>query len=204
MGVITKQNKKIQEMQKAMDQFKDFYRKVEQKAQENARKELLKQKKEAMEEHDYDKVLEIDEELKSTDQQEDPFEDEDSSSEGEYFNEWVTQNQWYNEDVEMQSIADAFGVAYARQNPNASTEEVFKHVDKKIREHFPEKFGMKSRRTNQVASSSNASKPSRSKGGSLVSKLSEEQKQVGQRFVRTQLFDSLEEYAKELKELGEL
>ena len=51
----------------------------------------------------------------------------------EYFEEkWLPKNSWYVQDKESQDIANDFIRAYAAKNPEASPDEVFEFVDKRM------------------------------------------------------------------------
>lgn len=68
------------------------------------------------------------------------------------FEEFTSRNPWYVSDEELREQADAFGYIYLNKpNTDKSPEAVFKHVEKKIREKFPEKFGIKKAAPNPTA-----------------------------------------------------
>jgi hypothetical protein len=44
-------------------------------------------------------------------------------------------------DPELRDFADATGLVYANRNPGINPVEVLKHVERQVKQKFPEKFG---------------------------------------------------------------
>lgn len=56
------------------------------------------------------------------------------------FFSWAEKNPWYTKDRKMTHFADAVGLAYKEENPDASEADMLRHVSKEVRESFPGKF----------------------------------------------------------------
>lgn len=56
------------------------------------------------------------------------------------FEEWQTQNTWFNKDAEMTADAIAIGTGYAAANPGKNQKDVLEHTAKKIKRMYPEFF----------------------------------------------------------------
>ncbi len=53
---------------------------------------------------------------------------------------WNVRNSWYSTDIELKEYADAAGRVYMRKG--GTKDGLLAHVEKKVREQFPERFGM--------------------------------------------------------------
>jgi hypothetical protein len=82
---------------------------------------------------------------------------------------------------------------------------VFKKVDNEMRNRFPEKFGKPKANTSPVAGGEHSSRkaPKRDANNATAADLSDFQRQIGQSFVSEGLM-TLDEYAQQLRELGEI
>lgn len=208
---IKKQNKTINELNTVVDELKRHHQKVSEEEYKKAYEQLKDQKKKAMEREDFDQVLEIDEKLAETRAQEkaEPSESNQAQSSNPEFEEWrqKPENQWYDNNPVMRAAADRLAEEYVqRQNPNANFQELADYVTEQLKQEFPEKFKKQSNGANATVNeptyntsgnASNSKKPS-------ANKLSPDQKQIGQKFVRQGVFKNLTEYAKELQDIGEL
>jgi hypothetical protein len=120
------------------------------------------------------------------------------------FLEWIADNPWYNSDRELRVDADAFGISYRQNNPDASPQEVFDYVSKKIKQANPDKFEAP-RSAPQTRSPGTVTAPRANKQPKATYKdLSEEQLRAGRRFVKLGVFDDIQEYVDDLTKLGEL
>ena len=110
------------------------------------------------------------------------------------FAEWVDKNKWYETSQPMRAYADALGrdLAYKGLAPG----EVLKEVERQVRDEFPQKFRNANRdKPGAVESSTNKGV----KGNNDVA-LSDDERRVMQRFVRTGVMTE-KEYMVELKRI---
>jgi hypothetical protein len=56
------------------------------------------------------------------------------------FFSWADKNPWYTKDRKMTHFADAVGLSYKEENPDATEAEMLRHVSNEVKERFPEKF----------------------------------------------------------------
>jgi hypothetical protein len=56
------------------------------------------------------------------------------------FFSWADKNQWYTKDRKMTHFADAVGLTFKEENPEATESDMLRHVSQEIKERFPEKF----------------------------------------------------------------
>lgn len=156
---LKKDNRKTKE---AFSKFQEFAEKQKEREYNRAVQDLKEQKKEALENDDHKRVVEIDEEMKKAEKD---YEAETPKQDtNEAFEEFKERNPWYETDPEMQGIADGVGMSLARQNPDTPVEEIYEKVESKMKELFPDRFGGKKKATPQVEGGDNsASKRSKSK-----------------------------------------
>lgn len=96
--------------------------------------DLRRERREAIEEGDVDKVDELDERIDGVEESiTKPDEKPRSTAE---FDAWIADNKWYDEDDEMAAYADAI----ASENRGAPFARVAALVDRKVKEMFPDKF----------------------------------------------------------------
>lgn len=133
---LKKQTRKLQDGIEAMKTMQDGIRARER---EKTIRELQASKKVALENENYDAVLEIDEYIAAT--RAEPI----GPKTNVVFEQWVDKNEWYHEDTERRQYADMIGAAIYQKNPNRPINEVYAEVGKEVRARFPEKFGNNNR-----------------------------------------------------------
>jgi len=190
--------KKLKDSEKTIGMLKEHHTKVKETEFKRAVEFLKSQKKAAYENGDVDKIIEIDEkiaEVRETQKAQAAAEVEPTVNEPHPdFQSWVSENRWYEKNSEMRADADAFGEAYARNNPSKTPSEVLKYVTEKIKRTYKEEF-----------ENPNRSRPSGVEGGGTrqgtsrdTFTLTEEETRVMNTFVRNGVMTK-EEYLKEVK-----
>ncbi len=118
--------------------------------------------------------------------------------------EWVDANPWYDNDEDARALADAIGqTAYKKGVP---APEVLKLMRDKVAKAFPELVGVQVRNKNKdtatpmVGSTTGVGNASRAAKGFRPT---EAQVRIAKTFVGQGLFKSVEDYYKELAQLGE-
>lgn len=60
--------------------------------------------------------------------------------ETEAFVRFKTDNPWFMQNETMKKWAFGTGIAYANEHPNATEEQVYRHVEQEVKKEFPDKF----------------------------------------------------------------
>ena len=129
------QKKQIKRLQEGFEAMKQHTSGIAERERAKVIAELKEAKKSALENENYDAVVEIDEQIADTKAQ-DP-----APKVNETFNAWIDENEWYHQDSEMKNYADTIGAGYAQQNPNKPLTEVYNYVASETKKRFPDKFG---------------------------------------------------------------
>jgi hypothetical protein len=123
---------------KALQEHNEKVYKAEVKKLEADLTRLRKEKREAVELADVEKVDELDAQI--DDIQKDlnapKPEDKNTAVVNPIYDAWIDDNKWYETDVEMAAYADTV----AEQYKGAPAERVYKLVTQKVKEVFPDKF----------------------------------------------------------------
>lgn len=204
---IHKKNREIDDLHNAINDLKRLHGKIAEKEREKVIKELKKAKALAMENDDFDAVVDIDEKMSEVKQQ--TFQQEQSATPKEdpdfrpTFEKFVDENPWYNNDSDMRVYADAIGLKMAQQGKHYT--EVFQEVSKKVRENFPHKFSNPNRQKSVVDGGERTVNAGRGKGKTKYSysDLSAEQKDVCRTYEKLGVL-TRDEYIKSLVDAGEL
>ena len=195
---IDDQNRTVKELKRALDDMTRHHASVRETEYARALQSLKTQKQTALEEGDAASVVKLDDQLdlvrteqsrlKQQNAQQTPPQEEQAP---ELVN-WVNQNKWYETDVNMKAWADGVGINLAAAG--MKPDKVLIELEKRVKEVFPTKFRNANRdKPGAVEGSSNkGGKPS----GSFV--LSDEERRVMQRFVRSGVMTE-EKYIADLK-----
>lgn len=116
----------------------------------------------------------------------------------DYGDRWAEQNGWVQDPV-LGSLAIAYHKQLQHEQPGLSIEQNLHEVGRRVRERFPEKFGVKPPEPSAVEGGGRGVR----RQGKGVADLPADAKRQGQKFVEEGLFKSLEDYAKEYHGLPE-
>lgn len=196
-------NAKVKDLERTLKSLTDHLGKVEKLAYERAVATLKKEKREAVEAGDVDRVDAIDTEIDQIHADLQEKKQEQAQPElSETVKEWLGKNKWFNSDPDMTDDASSISATYRARHPEASDEEMLAHVDTKIRKLYPEKFtNPKRQETPTVETGGNTAG-----GGTRKytrSDLNDEQKRMHDYFIKTGDLTS-EQYIQQLIEIGEL
>ena len=196
---IEQLGKKLKDSEKTIKMLSEHHSKVKESEFKRAVEFLKQQKKQAYENGDVDRILELDDKIaevretqKAQKQQEQVNEAPESHP---AFQSWVSENKWYETDSEMRADADTFGEAYARNNQDKTPAEVLEYVTKKIKKAYPEKFTNPNRNKPTGVESGSGNRQGSSRD---TFTLTEEEAKVMNTFVRNGVMTK-EEYLKEVK-----
>lgn len=131
---LKKQTRKLQDGLEASLKMQEGIRKRER---EKTIAELNAKKRNALEEQEFDQVMEIDKELLAAHTQE----DDPIVTTNADFDIWVESNEWYHSNTEMREYADMMGAGYYAKNPKAPMREVYEFVGKEAARRFPDEIG---------------------------------------------------------------
>lgn len=219
---ISSQNKQIKKLNRELDEMSKQFSKIREDERKKVLDELKREKARAIEDEEYNRVVEIDEEIDKTNREaeEEKRSAEEASKEDHeaMMREFVEQNEWYAKDPTMKAYADRIAAGYAAVEGTNDVQEILDYVVDEVKHRFSDSQYFTSgayeeehrgRKSSPVGSSSASSNPSQSRrsGSNKTAKakdLNDIQRQVGQRFVDMGEVGSLDEYAAELQKVGGL
>ena len=131
---LKKQTRKLQD---GLEASLKMQQGIREREREKVIQELNAKKREALEENEYDQVMEIDKELLAVHtQEEEPIVNTNAD-----FDVWVDENEWYHQNTEMREYADMIGAGYFAKHPKAPMKEVYEFVGKEAAKRFPDELG---------------------------------------------------------------
>lgn len=193
--------KELRETRKALKALQEHHTKVKEAEYQNALKQLRAEKKLALEEGDADRLIEIDEQMaeaKAADVAARTQIQQQAAQPHPNFVAWVGKNQWYQSDVELRSVADQIGTAYAAKNPETSPDDVLKYVEQRVRKLYPENFRNPNKERPSAVEGRTQTQAHEKKDGISDYPLTDEERKVMNTFVRQGIMTK-EEYIKDLK-----
>jgi hypothetical protein len=195
---IEDQNRTIKEFKRALDDLKGHHSKTREVEYARALEALKMQKQSAIEEGDGAAVIKLDDQIDLVKDEQQRLKIQNNQPTEEVinpeFSNWVEKNKWYETSEPMKAYADALGRNLAASGLSPSA--VLLEVEKQVKLEFPNKF------TNPNRNKPGAVEGSSNKGGKGNDSfsLSDEERRVMQRFVRTGAM-SEKEYIAELKRI---
>jgi len=212
MGTQRKQIDKLNAMVEKMASIQASTREDER---QRVLKELTDKKLTAMEDGEFNKVVDIDNEMNKL--RAEPaltVPTVPGQSEEQYTSdkiaEYIDNNSWYRTSPDMRQYADSIAVGFRTSNPQATIEDVLEYTDSEVKLRYPEKFGKQVPSASPVASTGRTTKPSPNGANKkktlddLPAGSREMYAQIGQSFVDAGAVDSIDEYVAELEKIGEL
>lgn len=196
-----KLSRKVKELESSVNALKGHYSKIESIAYEKALQALKEQKIKAMDDFDHKKVAELDDEivdLKSRTTKPEPVKKNEPLPE---FLEWKETNPWYDTDPELKEYADFVGVRLAAKDDGIEPEDLYKQVEKKVRDRYPEKFRNKNK--TQQSPVEGVTKTQSKPGRPTWSSLPEQFQRAGDKFVRNGIM-TRDQYIDDLVKMGEI
>ena len=203
--------RELKQTQAALTTMQRHHQMVFEKAYNKALADLRAEKRVAMREQDFDRLEAVETQI---DQLQDEHQKEvaqlrvvehqvQSPAITPQFQAFLDKNAWYAEDAELRAEADALGAGYMSR-PDADRNKLLDHVESKIKQLHPEKFGTQ----RKVAAPSAVAAVDRTgkkptKSVVTMSDVPEEMRSVIRNFVETTGM-SEQDYIKELKRIGAL
>lgn len=193
-------NRQAKENNKAMKALQDHLEKVRQGEYKAHLESLRLEKKEALEEGDADRLIEIDEkiaEAKANEKIEKLEAKQEAKQPDPRFVAWVGKNPWYISDPELQSFADEVGIIYKNRNPDLDPVEVLDYVSKRVQKEYPDKFKNERKTRPNIVEGSGAPAASKKKD---TFELTDEERKAMHIIVRTGALTEAE-YIADLKKI---
>lgn len=216
---IEKQNKELKDLKERQKQFSSHLSQVRKEAYEQALRELEAKREIAVSEANTDEFRRLDLQTKQMHQQmqQDPMIDRAPTApiKNPEIESFETRNSWYsspktNEDIKMKAAAEAVDNFLAQSakvdGRDLNVRDHLASVESEVKRLFPHRF--EAPKTNAPSASmvgkSTTSASSFSSSKDLVSRLTSQQREMGERFYKTNKEFTLEEYAKQLEASGRL
>lgn len=196
--------KELRETKKALRALQAHHEKVKEAEYQHALKALREEKKQALEEGDADRLIEIDDKIADAKAQEVLNRNQTQAQAAEphpAFVSWVNSNPWYKNDAELKVAADQIGTAYAAANPELHPDAVLKYVEGRVKKLYSDRF-TNPNKNRPSAVEGGTSTPSKSAGKNDTSNypLTEDERRVMMTFVRQGIM-SKEEYIADLQKV---
>lgn len=199
---IEEQSRTIKEVRRALEDFSKHHQKVKEVEFKRALETLRAQKKEALVEGDADAVVDIDEKIDAVREaqreaaqtpQQTPQADPQNNI---VFQGWVAKNGWYNTNQAMRAYADRLGNQLGAEG-GMSVTDLLNKVEQEVKREFAHKFNNPNRdKPGAVEGSTNKGSK---KNDSF--QLTDDERRVMQRFVRTVPGMTEEKYIADLRKI---
>jgi hypothetical protein len=209
------QRKQIDKLNAMVEKMATIQVKTRDDERQRVLKELSQQKYAAMEEGEFNKVVDIDSEMDKLRAEPAmavpnvPGQTEDQYTQDKIAN-YIDNNQWYRTNSDMRQYADSIAVGFRNSNPQSTIDDVLEYTDSEIKIRYPEQFGKQVPSASPVASTKRTTKPSpngtqkKKTLDDLPASSRDMYAQIGQSFVDAGAVDSIDEYVAELDKIGEL
>jgi hypothetical protein len=208
IGKLIHEQKSNTSLRTEVDELKDSIRilgehnkKVKEQARTEALEELKNLKKEALRDHDVDSVVEIDDkiaDLKAT-----PAEPS-APANSAVVDAWTAENTWYTGNETQAAAFDGILARIVNADPalRDDPKAALAKATVAMKKDFPSIFG--STRTMQTALEPGEPAAQKKEGKYTKGQLSNEQRLVAERMIRQGVPITIDEYAQQLGDLGEL
>jgi len=197
---IDNMGRELRETKKTLRMLQTHHETVRETEFQRAVAELKLEKRQAYEEGDHEKVVELDERLldiRLEQKQETAELRQQASQPDPRFVAWVTKNKWYTTDPELRAFGDEIGTSHAKSYPDKTPEEVLQYVENRVHKAFPDKFA-NMRRAAPGAVLASGSKGTAGKKEEYH--LTEDEQKVMMTFVRSGIMTK-EKYIEDLKKV---
>jgi hypothetical protein len=197
---IDDQNRTIKDFKRTLDDFAKHHSRVQKVEYDRALNDLKAQKKAALNEGDADAVIDVDEKIALVrDAQKEatqPVRVPDAPAElSPVFVAWSNRNTWYNNNKAMRAYADRLGNELGTQGMSAT--DLLNNIEQEVKKEFPERFRNPNR--DKPGSVEGSTNKGGGKGDSF--QLTEDERRVMQRFIKTVPGMTEEKYKSDLKKI---
>ncbi len=204
--------REIAEIRDKVAKFAKVHEQTEQMAYAKAIADLRVERKEALENGDYDRAEEVTEKIETTKaasvqekQVEQQVATEAPAVVQKIYDEWAKENQWAVEgsdtyDLDMEAYARGIGDAMVKKQNISATGEDFRpfldKIAKKVKERFPEKFGNPARKAAASVEGDGGAGDSAPASKKTYTNLPKEAKESCDFLIATGTFANRDEYLK--------
>jgi hypothetical protein len=194
--------KELRETRKALKALQEHHQKVKETEYQAALKELRAEKKQALEEGDADKLIEIDEQIAEAKLQQSQAAQEqrrEAQQPHPNFVSWVQKNPWYQQNAELRTIADQIGTSYAAANLDKGPDEVLQYVTGRVKKLYPDLFKNPNKERPSAVEGRSSSTSDQKRGDGISDyALTDEERKVMNTFIRSGVMTK-EQYIQDLK-----
>jgi hypothetical protein len=134
---IHKANRKVKKIEQVNEALRENYKKVYDRAKEEAITELKKNLAAAAKDGNIEEVVQIQEKIE---QVKESNNDVPATQDTNPFDTWVESNPWYERDNQLRTFATGMGIGLRNEHPDWPPEKIFNEVTKLTKEAFPNKF----------------------------------------------------------------
>lgn len=197
---IEDQSKQLKDVRKALADMAKLHSQVREVEYKRALDSLKQQRKDALADGDVETFTAVEEKMELVKEQQEALKNapapvQEVEQAHPAFQAWVSQNSWYNTNEPMRAFADTLGAQLSRAGN--SPDEVLKKVAVAVREEFPKRFTNPNRDKPGAVESGQGRGTSTNKGFVL----SDEERQIMNRFIRTGAIKDEKEYIESLKKV---
>jgi hypothetical protein len=192
---VRRENKRLRE---GHEELVKHHLNVRKLAYEQALADLKEQKKAALAEGDVDAVVEIDERIAETKEEQRTAKAEavqEAAQPDPVFESWINRNQWYTTDVAAKAVADEVARMLFMRGER-DKEALLEAAEKAVRKEFPHKFNNPKRDQAGAVEGSTGKKVTKS---APDADLSDAERQIMNKVLRVTPGLTKEQYIKELK-----
>lgn len=190
-GEIANLRATVESQKKTTEKLLKMGETVQQRAYEQAKRELTKEQAQAVADGDVTKWQQLEDRKESLPKPEPVVVEEVNP----VFNQWHTGNEWYLKDEDMTDFANIHAQKLTKQNPTLSYDQVLQRVEEKIKQTFPQKFENPARSQPSVVDGS-ATREIVTKKGNTYNDLPADAKEMCNQNVKQGLFKSKEDWVK--------
>jgi hypothetical protein len=209
------QRKQIDKLNAVVEKMATIQASTREDERQKVLKELSDKKISAMEEGEFERVANIDNEMdkiRSAPAMTVP--NIEGQTDQKYTQDkianYIDKNSWYRTNSDMRQYADSIAVGFRSNNPDATIDDVLDYTDSEVQIRYPEQLGKQVPSASPVASTRRTTKPGpngtqkKKTLNDLPASSRDMYAQIGQSFVDAGAVDSIDEYVAELEKIGEL
>ena len=137
-GEISNLKATVESQKKTTEKLLKMGETVQQRAYEQAKRELTKEQVQAVADGDVTKWQQLEDQKEGLPKPEPVVVEETQPS--PVFESWKSGNEWYLKDQDMTEYANFYGQNLQKRDPNLSYEELLIKVEEKIKQTFPQRF----------------------------------------------------------------
>jgi hypothetical protein len=198
------------EIKTALAQLAEMQDKIAENEYKKIMNSLRREKVEAIEEGDGERVAVLDEQIddlkeaRSASKAETSTKPPEQESAPEVHPEieaWISkpENSWYNTDPLLHGAANSLAAKIAKENPSYSPATVLREMEREIKKEMPHKF----RRGSNVTGGDQNHRPDSGGRKRSLKDLNTTEQEAGKRFVKLGVFKHIDEYIQQLDAIGD-